>query len=458
MKEHLGEGAGAMPMVSETFSAWDQANLQIALDACLARRGWSARTTGIAGQARQFHGVGLGDMMQMRHFPVGPVEYASAEIGPGRSMACMDFAVLLITTPDGPLAAFVRRGDENPFARGSDIQLQVAAAERERAEGFIADLQRPDRRARRLPRPGDHGPQLAWRASSVAFVERPRMEASELVLPDGVLERIERHLAGPSVHRERLVAMGRHMSRGLLLWGPPGTGKTLTVRYLTGRLSDATVIILSGGSLGAVGAFGAMARRLAPSLVILEDVNLVAEERTYDGGSEVLFELMNQMSGMDEDADVAFVLTTNRPEALEPALAARPGRVDLAVEIPAPRRAARAPRLIEIYGRGLDLRLEDAAGGGRPHRGRHRLASSRSCCARRSLGALDAGREHVTDADVGGGPRRADERDGCPHPGDARAPAARTRRARRAAGSAASPNGQDDGPRDGMMVRPRADD
>ena len=51
----------------------------------------------------------------------------------------------------------------------------------------------------------------------LVFVQRPEMDAGELVLPDGVIERVERHLAGPSVHREKLLAMGRHLSRGLLL-------------------------------------------------------------------------------------------------------------------------------------------------------------------------------------------------------------------------------------------------
>jgi ATP-dependent 26S proteasome regulatory subunit len=150
------------------------------------------------------------------------------------------------------------------------------------------------------------------------------------------------------------------MARGLLLWGPPGTGKTHTVRYLTGRLRDATIIILSGGSLGMVAGFGTLARRLTPSVVVLEDVDLVAQERDYGpyGGGPVLFELMNQMSGLAADADVAFVLTTNRPDVLEPALAARPGRVDLAVELPLPDAAARR-RLIELYGRGLDLAVDD---------------------------------------------------------------------------------------------------
>jgi ATP-dependent 26S proteasome regulatory subunit len=77
-------------------------------------------------------------------------------------------------------------------------------------------------------------------------------------------------------------------------------------------------------------------------------------------GNPVLYDLLNEMDGIAEDADVAFILTTNRADLLEPALAARPGRVDLAVEVTLPDEEARG-RLIELYGRGLDLRLEDPA-------------------------------------------------------------------------------------------------
>jgi ATP-dependent 26S proteasome regulatory subunit len=101
-----------------------------------------------------------------------------------------------------------------------------------------------------------------------------------------------------------------------------------------------------------------MARVLQPSLVILEDVDLIAEERTRDGAcTALLFELLNQMDGLADDADVIFLLTTNRPEILEPALAARPGRIDQAIEIPLPDSTCRK-RLIDLYARGLNLKLE----------------------------------------------------------------------------------------------------
>jgi ATP-dependent 26S proteasome regulatory subunit len=126
----------------------------------------------------------------------------------------------------------------------------------------------------------------------------------------------------------------------------------------------------------------------------------VAQERSFGpfGSSPLLFELMNEMSGLAADADVAFVLTTNRPDALEPALAARPGRVDLALEIPLPAEAERR-RLLELYGRGLDLdpALIEAAVG----RTEGATASFfRELLRKAALGALEAQREQVGAEDI----------------------------------------------------------
>jgi ATP-dependent 26S proteasome regulatory subunit len=187
----------------------------------------------------------------------------------------------------------------------------------------------------------------------------PRIERDAIILPAGVLDRVERHTITFASHVERLRRAGQHAKRGLLLHGPPGTGKTLTAKYIAGQMPERTVIILSGASLALIAEAATVARLLQPSMVIVEDVDLIAEERTRERGStSLLFELLNQLDGMEEDADVIFLLTTNRPDLLEPALAARPGRVDLAVEIPLPDELGRR-RLLELYGRDLPLEVGD---------------------------------------------------------------------------------------------------
>jgi AAA+ superfamily predicted ATPase len=195
----------------------------------------------------------------------------------------------------------------------------------------------------------------------IVFHNRPRLERDAIVLPEGVLEQVERQVFGIAEHRERLRAAGQHVKRGLLLHGPPGTGKTLTSRYVAGRAREHTVVVLTGGGLGMVRAACALARMLQPSIVILEDVDLIAQHRAYgELGNPLLFEVLNEMDGMAEDADVAFLLTTNRADLLEPALAARPGRVDLAVDIPLPDADARCRRRGGRDSRGYRLVHEGA--------------------------------------------------------------------------------------------------
>src|SRR5438034_9816467 len=70
--------------------------------------------------------------------------------------------------------------------------------------------------------------------------------------------------------------------------------------------------------------------------------------------SSDLNKLLNEMDGLREDADVIFILTTNRPDQLEPALASRPGRIDQAIEFPLPDETGRA-KLARLYAHGMKL-------------------------------------------------------------------------------------------------------
>ena len=114
----------------------------------------------------------------------------------------------------------------------------------------------------------------------LTFAVPPGLRRDDVVLPDAVLARVERHALGVAAHRDALLAAGQHLKRGLLLYGPPGTGKTHTTRYLLGQMTGYTRLILTGRALIGVGAVTELARDLQPAVVVLEDVDLVAEDRS----------------------------------------------------------------------------------------------------------------------------------------------------------------------------------
>jgi cell division protease FtsH len=203
-----------------------------------------------------------------------------------------------------------------------------------------------------------HADQYGGGATSVQFHALPAVPRDGVILPAGTLERLERHAIGIAAEAERLGAAGRHLKRGILLHGPPGTGKTLSVTYLLGAMPGRTVVLLTGRSLGLIEHATTLARELAPATVVFEDIDLVAAERTMPWSQGVLFDLLNQMEGVGEDADLLFLLTTNRPDVIEPALAARPGRVDLALEVPLPDADARG-RLIDLYAGDVRLSADE---------------------------------------------------------------------------------------------------
>src|SRR5208283_4233238 len=136
--------------------------------------------------------------------------------------------------------------------------------------------------------------------------------------------------------------------------------KTLTAMYLASQMKERTVIMVTGRGMALIAHACSMARGLQPAMIVIEDVDLIAEERTAQGNcnTSVLFELLNQMDGLSDDADILFLLTTNRPDILEPALAARPGRVDQAFEVPLPDAECRK-RLFDLYSQGLTVKIDD---------------------------------------------------------------------------------------------------
>ena len=360
LADHLGPSVGALPVVSESWPPYEHVNVQLGLDAWLAGAGRSHELIGMTGyQHRMF---GLADLARPEtamHGPfIGSVAMANLPRGPGGAAhPCVQCGLYLVREGERSYVVLLRGSD----SRGpqQNVMLEVLTTDPGAAADVLADVRR-----QAVERNVFRGQVLSFGAemfgpeqSLLTFHERPALERSGLVLPVGLLEAVEQQVIGVARHRDRLRASGQHLKRGLLLHGPPGTGKTHTIRYLLSRLPTVTVVMLSGNALHAIAPACSIARTLAPSLVVVEDVDLIAEDRgMHPGQNPLLFQLLNEMDGLGEDVDVTFVLTTNRADLLEPALAARPGRVDSAIEFRLPDADARR-RLLQLYRGGLRLDL-----------------------------------------------------------------------------------------------------
>lgn len=179
----------------------------------------------------------------------------------------------------------------------------------------------------------------------------PDISREDIILPDQTLELLERNVFGFLAQRARLSELKMSMKKGLLFYGPPGTGKTHTIRFLASALKEHTTLLVTAGEVGSIDEYMALARLLSPSIVVIEDVDLIARDREEAGSPGVeslLNRLLNEMDGLKEEAEILFVLTTNRPETLEPALTSRPGRIDQAIEFPLPDDECRR-RLVDLY-------------------------------------------------------------------------------------------------------------
>lgn len=352
--EFLGAAATELAIAKCSFRMRDLPTVQRSVEALLGEPGWSAELLGYT--VEHDMGFGMPSILAPRSYDpvrIGAPVYQTVEVAAGR-ISCLEHGLYLMHSPAGPVALLqhVDRG-----YREARVRVEAAAQSPEIAQLVLDRIQLLSKEQDVLK--GSVIALGADEAEDVSFYRLAQVNREDVILPEALLEAIERPTITFSRHAEALLQAGRHLKRGLLFHGSPGTGKSLAVRYLISAMPERTVIILSGRVLGLIKLSCELARELAPSIVVLEDVDLVAEDRTREPQcGPLLFELMNEMDGLPGDADIIFLLTTNRPEALEPALASRPGRIDQAIEFPLPVPDCRR-RLFELYGRGIEMEPAD---------------------------------------------------------------------------------------------------
>ncbi|WP_227625131.1 AAA family ATPase [Fimbriimonas ginsengisoli] len=362
LAQFFGVSAQQLPIRARGFSSFDLPNLQLAIQAVTRERGGTPETIGYLKSMTMFSNS-FRDLLSTGGYDpavVGPVQYRQVETGVGEELSCVEEGIFLINLPVGKVAALLRQDQ----MKGS-LQLEVTSTNEGLASDFILWVR--DAIARLNVYRGKvlslEGKQEQGRCTSheIRFHRLPEVNREQIILPAEVLRVLERNTIGFFKNAQKLLDSGRSVKRGLLLFGKPGTGKTFTARWLAQATPGLTVLVMSGEQLWLIRECCQLARMLAPSLVIMEDVDLIAsarDESRHPMYQVTLHQLLNEMDGIEAPAPILFLLTTNRPDAIEPAIASRPGRIDQAIEYPLPDADCRR-QLIELYSRGLVLEVRD---------------------------------------------------------------------------------------------------
>ncbi len=274
---------------------------------------------------------------------IAPAQYHDVEIGEAEPVKCLDNGLWLCGAEDLRYAVLLSAHREHGEETG--VRIEIAAPAGAAGAEFvrrcfiaIEDAVNAANSYRGKILSFDGGANYRGRSRGLMVHKLPPVERANVILPDATLKLLDRNILNFVQHREKLRQLGQSTRKGILLYGPPGTGKTHTIRYLASNLPGHTTLIIAAAQVELLRAYTNLARLLQPAMVVIEDVDLIATDREMMGPCEesMLNMLLNEMDGLKEDADILFVLTTNRPEQLEGALADRPGRVDQAIEIPLP--------------------------------------------------------------------------------------------------------------------------
>jgi ATPase family associated with various cellular activities (AAA) len=367
MQKKLKQHFGRLPVeetatTARTFPLASRVDVQLAIDQFFASYGAST-LLGIH-SAMGHETPTLAHLFTRGPFPVdiGPLQHDDIDVGEPSPVRCLKNGLWLARQSDIPFAVLLSPAIQFGMVGGVHVELAVPKGEQglQFSEDFFRQLELRVNsggtyRGRVISLESQR--EYSGRGGAVKVHRLRAVQREEVILPEKTLRLLDRNVGSFIKARNHIKSLGLSAKKGLLFYGPPGTGKTLTIHYLACRLPQHTTLLITAEQVGLLDEYFRLARFLQPSLVVVEDVDLIARARGQMGSvcEEVLLnKLLNEMDGLREDADVLFILTTNRPDQLEPALASRPGRIDQAIEFPLPDEQGRS-KLVKLYARGVQM-------------------------------------------------------------------------------------------------------
>jgi len=292
-----------------------------------------------------------------------PLQYEEVDIGDDKPVQCLKNGIWFLRRDKDKYVVLLAPAMQ--FGQVTGMQFQIAVVNDEAGTRLTQEffkhledsvLKADSYRGKILSLEHSRG-RYTGTSTGIAVHKLRTVEREQLILPKKTLDLLERNVIQFVRQRPQLAKFKQATKKGLLFYGPPGTGKTHTIHYLARALEGHTTLLISAEQVALLSEYMTLARLLQPSVVVMEDVDLIARERAQMNSpceEALLNKLLNEMDGLKEEADILFILTTNHPEALERALSSRPGRIDQAIEFPLPDDEGRQ-KLVLLYSQGIEL-------------------------------------------------------------------------------------------------------
>ncbi|MDT7875952.1 MAG: proteasome-activating nucleotidase [Sulfolobus sp.] len=247
---------------------------------------------------------------------------------------------------------------------------------------------------------------------SFEVIEKPNVAYSDIGGLEEQIRELREVVELPLKNPELFKEIGIEPPKGVLLYGPPGTGKTMLAKAVANESNATFIQVVAsefaqkfvGEGARIVREVFELARRKAPSIVFIDEIDAIGAKRIDMGTSgerevqRTLMQLLAEIDGFKPLDNVKIIAATNRIDILDPALL-RPGRFDRLIEVPLPNFSGRK-EIFKIYLNKMKIRgeinydslakLTDGFSG----------ADIKNACTEAGYNAIRQGRNYVTMDDL----------------------------------------------------------
>ena len=240
--------------------------------------------------------------------------YRLVDLGDGGTTEVMNEGQIFVNSKQGPMVFTV--------GMDGDGDLRLTISFRSGCKEMVADAK--GYLDRFIEFAWEHSPLRgkAWQAD-LSWITRSGV-VEEPYLTDAVKQKLDLHAHTFIRNLDKIAETTLKSSRGIILSGPPGCGKTMAIKAMIESYPDATFIVMTSEHLRrhCVKTVYDMARRLAPSVVVLEDIDSAGGLNRKVASHPILGEVLQALNGVSENKGVFTIATTNFVEDLDDALKA----------------------------------------------------------------------------------------------------------------------------------------